>query len=74
MHRLIADLIDLMPRDGASWSRPDRERWLAALAAALDLLYEDGAAASTPVLDLRTEPVEATGRAPKHARPATQAE
>lgn len=79
MHRLIEDLLGLMPQHGSPWPRPARDRWLAAMAAALDLLYEedgvpatapDPAAGVRPVLDLRPEPVEGVPRRAKHARPS----
>jgi hypothetical protein len=53
MHALVQNLIALVPPEGSSWPRPSRERWLTALAAVLDVLYEDaptGSAAGAPVL------------------------
>jgi len=42
MHKLIGELLAVVPPDGAPWPRPARQRWVTAIDAVLDLLYEDG--------------------------------
>jgi hypothetical protein len=41
MHKLIGELLAFVPPDGSPWSRPARQRWVAAMEAVLDVLYED---------------------------------
>ncbi len=41
MHRLVDELLAVVPPDGSAWPRPARERWVAAVAAVLDVIYED---------------------------------
>ena len=53
MHKLIGELLAFVPPDGSPWSRSARQRWVAALEAVLDLLYED-APLSTPVSAVET--------------------
>lgn len=48
----MGELFDLLPDAGGRWPRPARERWLAAVAAALDLLYDDAEVhAKSPFVD-----------------------
>ena len=42
MHRLMRELLAVVPPDGSPWPRPARRRWVAAMRAVLDVLYEDG--------------------------------
>lgn len=42
MHRLIGELLAIVPPDGSPWPRPARQRWVAAMGAVIDVLYEDG--------------------------------
>jgi hypothetical protein len=42
MHRLLAELLAMVPPDGSPWPRPARQRWVAAMGAVMDVLYEDG--------------------------------
>ena len=49
MHQLIGELLALVPPDGSPWSRLARRRWVAAMEAVLDVLYEDAPPRSTPV-------------------------
>ena len=42
MHPLVDELVALVPPPGAPWPRAARERWVAALGAVLEVLYEDG--------------------------------
>ncbi len=42
MHRLLGELLAMVPPDGSDWPRPARQRWITALGALLDVLYEDG--------------------------------
>jgi hypothetical protein len=49
MHKLIGELLALVPPDGSPWSRPARQRWVAAIEAVLDVLYEDAPLSTTPV-------------------------
>ena len=71
MHALVRELLAVMPADDAPWPRAERERWTAALAAVLDVVYDDdGRRVDLPegVVDLRPadQPVgPARGR---HAR------
>ena len=58
MHALVRELLAAMPADGAPWPRAERERWTAALAAVLDVVYDDeGRSPDLPepegVVDLR---------------------
>jgi len=53
MHKLIGELLAVVPPDGSPWSRPARQRWVAAIEAVLDVLYED-APLSTPVSAVET--------------------
>ena len=58
MHALVRELLAVMPADGAPGPRAERERWMAALAAVLDVVYDDdGRPRDEPepvdVLDLR---------------------
>ena len=41
MHALVRELLAVMPPDGTPWTRAERERWTAALAAVLDVVYDD---------------------------------
>jgi hypothetical protein len=41
VHALVRELLAVMPADSAPWPRADRERWIAALAAVLDVVYDD---------------------------------
>ena len=41
MHRLMGELLAVVPPDGAPWPRPARQRWVAAMSAVLEVLYED---------------------------------
>ena len=81
MHALVREMLAVMPVDGAPWPRADRERWTAALAAVLDVVYdEDGRARDAEgagsVLDLRgidagnvrAAPAEGEGARGRHAR------
>jgi hypothetical protein len=72
-------MLAVMPADGTPWPRADRERWTAALAAVLDVVYEeDGrpreAEGADPVVDLRVSddggatPAGAEGGRGRHAR------
>ena len=59
MHKLIGELIAMVPPDGSPWPRPARQRWVAAIDSVLDLLYEDGplrAPVSTAETTTRTNP------------------
>lgn len=49
MHKLIGELLALVPPDGSPWSRPARQRWVAAIEAVLDVLYEDAPLSTPPV-------------------------
>ena len=42
MQRLLGELLAMVPPDGSHWPRPARQRWITALGAMLDVLYEDG--------------------------------
>jgi hypothetical protein len=54
MHRLVREMLAVMPPDGTPWPRPARERWLAALAAVLDVLHEDESGTTFPQARART--------------------
>src|SRR4051794_39068619 len=41
MHRLMRELLTLVPPDGEPWARESRERWMRALGAVADVVYED---------------------------------
>ena len=80
MHRLLRELLALVPPQGQPWPAPARARWLAAFAAVAELVYEDGPPGE-PVpsyvegappeqrhtVDLREEPAP-TGRRARHRR------
>ena len=85
MHPLLGQLLAMLPPDGAPWQRPARQRWIAAVDAVIDVLYEDGPLtpagrehASSPesdidgfsVLDLRPNPPGAGVVRGRHARPS----
>jgi hypothetical protein len=58
VHALVRELLELMPMDGDPWPRAQRQRWTAALAAVLDVVYDDdGVPVDLPepegVVDLR---------------------
>ena len=57
MHRLMGELLAVVPPDGAPWPRPARQRWVAAMSAVLEVLYEDGLSGppSTPADTRRTD-------------------
>jgi hypothetical protein len=79
VHALVRELLAVMPADGAAWPRAERERWTAALAAVLDVVYDEDGMPRDPavpehVLDLRPvdppaddEVVQPTARG-RHAR------
>jgi hypothetical protein len=48
MHRIVGELLAVMPREGDAWQRRAREKWLAALAAVLDVLYDEEEDPSVP--------------------------
>ncbi len=75
MHNLLAELMAMVPPDGSPWPQPARHRWVAAMGAVLDVLYEDGPlapAGASSVLDLRP-PGQDVGGGPRgrHARPGS---
>lgn len=37
----MGELLAIVPPDGSRWPRPARQRWVAAMGAVLDVLYED---------------------------------
>jgi len=45
----LGELLAMVPPDGSHWPRPARQRWITALGAMLDVLYEDGPFDSTPL-------------------------
>ena len=51
MHKLMRELLALVPPDGSPWPHAARQRWIAAMGAVLDVLYEDGLSgqSSTPI-------------------------
>jgi hypothetical protein len=71
MHALVQNLVALVPPEGSSWPRPSRQRWLAALAAVLDVLYEDEALDSpTRTAPVLAPPLEPPGRGTAAGRPS----
>lgn len=42
VHRMMRELLTLVPPDGAPWPTEARARWMAAFAAVADVIYEDG--------------------------------
>lgn len=54
MHKLIGELLAFVPPDGSPWSRPARQRWVAAIEAVLDVLYEDAPLSTPPVSGVET--------------------
>jgi hypothetical protein len=85
MHPLLGELLAMLPPDGAAWQRPARKRWIAAVDAVIDVLYEDGPlipaarerASSREsdndgfsVLDLRPNPPATGDVRGRHARPS----
>lgn len=85
MHTLVEELLALMPPPGSPWPKAARERWVTALGAVLDVLYEEGqlGAPSTAAeasgdawtfLDLRSGLPEASSQPGKHARRGTSYE
>jgi hypothetical protein len=73
VHALLRELLALLPAEGTPWPRADRERWTAALAAVLDVVYdEDGrpldVSAPEDVLDLRPGDASAREVRGRHAR------
>src|SRR5690349_19242621 len=60
MHALVQSLVALVPPEGSPWPRPSRQRWLTALTAVLDVLYEDDALDSpTPPAPILASPPDA---------------
>jgi hypothetical protein len=73
VHALLRELLAVMPADGAPWPRADRERWTAAIAAVLDVVYDDDGRpldvpASEGVVDLRPGDAPAREVRGRHAR------
>ena len=74
MHKLMRELLALVPPDGSAWPDAARQRWIAAMSAVLDVLYEDGPPSAPAVasdtmaagqaLSLPDEPLEEATRIP----------
>jgi hypothetical protein len=51
VHALVRELLAVMPAEGAPWPREERERWTAALAAVLDVVYDDDGRPRDPAVE-----------------------
>jgi len=70
MHKLMRELLALVPPDGSAWPPAARQRWIAAMAAVLDVLYEGG---PPPAAEVASDPMAAGRSLPSPDEPLEEA-